>query len=30
VYIAGVVRFAMTYDERKALMGFVMPARNSR
>ena len=30
VYVAGVVRFAMTYDERKALMGFVLPARSTR
>jgi O-antigen/teichoic acid export membrane protein len=27
VYIAGVVRFAMTGDERRALLGFVLPAR---
>ena len=30
VYIAGVVRFAMTHDERTALMGFVLPPRGAR
>jgi O-antigen/teichoic acid export membrane protein len=30
VYIAGVVRFAMTREERAALVGFVLPAKRAR
>jgi hypothetical protein len=30
VYVGGVVRFAMTGEERRALLGFVLPSRTSQ